>query len=310
MTGADYAKWTMAALADELEQRGESKTGKKQELVERLEALEPRQGKKRERSENEENLLNDLECPVCLSPLALELSPLALERLLSRFSSVSERSRFFAQVCLSPTMPPFEQCRNGHIICGDCKPSLEGKCCLCRVSISSGLARNLMMEKVRRICHGGLGPRTRQTPGRSATHTCEPRLGQVVSTLMVECPHGCGAEVPYDSRAHSETCLFAPIACSCAPPPPVPEAWSALAAFRPCPLRALGPCGRCSQDQSGARRAEADAQVWLQGLCRCTECAHARGAREGGGWLHEDNTGHVPVDGHFQDLEWHHPASK
>tara|TARA_B100000787_G_scaffold122544_1_gene92136 strand:+ start:35 stop:400 length:366 start_codon:yes stop_codon:yes gene_type:complete len=106
MTGADYAKWTMAALADELEQRGESKTGKKQELVERLEALEPRQGKKRERLENEENLLNDLECPVCLSPLALELSPLALERLLSRFSSVSERSASLHRCASAPRCRP------------------------------------------------------------------------------------------------------------------------------------------------------------------------------------------------------------
>ena len=210
MAGADYAKWTVAALADELEQRGESKTGKKQELVERLEALEPRQGqgKKRERSETDENVLKELECPVCLSHMML----------------------------------PFEQCRNGHIICGDCKPSLGGNCPLCRVSISSGLARNLMLEKARWIYHRGLEPRTSR-PQVGLLLTRASLAGQVVSTLMVECPHGCGAEVPYDHRAHSEACLFAPIACSCAPPPRAQA--RGLSSTWTRPLTPLGPCGRC-----------------------------------------------------------------
>ena len=109
----------------------------------------------------DKSLLQELECPVCMAYIAL----------------------------------PFEQCANGHLICGPCKPSLSGKCPTCRVSISSKLPRCLMMEKV-------------------------------AATLNVPCEFDCGANVLYTKmREHEAVCPKAPLPCPCAPPAPAAAMW-------------------------------------------------------------------------------------
>ena len=114
---SDFSRWTVAALGAELSARGLSKAGLRGELIERLGQDETEKSKKRKAPTDNDELLTSLECPICMDRI----------------------------------MPPFEQCTNGHVICGVCKPSVlkssNPLCPECRVSLLS-LSRNLLMEKV------------------------------------------------------------------------------------------------------------------------------------------------------------------
>jgi hypothetical protein len=150
----DFSRWTVAALGAELSDRGLSKAGLRGELIERLGQDETEKSKKRKAPTDNDELLPSLECPICMDRI----------------------------------MPPFEQCANGHLICGVCKPSVlkssKVECPLCNVSLLS-LSRNLLMEKV-------------------------------VSGLTVACKNECGEmHLPYThSREHEQrTCPLAPLQC-------------------------------------------------------------------------------------------------
>ena len=151
---SDFSRWTVAALGAELSARGLSKAGLRGELIERLGRDETEKSKKRKAPTDNDELLTSLECPICMDRI----------------------------------MPPFEQCTNGHVICGVCKPSVlksgNPTCPECRVSLRS-LSRNLLMEKV-------------------------------VSGLTVACKNECGEmHLPYTlSREHERrTCPLAPLQC-------------------------------------------------------------------------------------------------
>jgi hypothetical protein len=150
---SDFSRWTVAALGAELSARGLSKAGLRAELIERLGQDETEKSKKRKAPTDNDELLHSLECPICMDRI----------------------------------MPPFEQCANGHVICGVCKPSVlkSGSTCPeCRVSLLS-LSRNLLMEKV-------------------------------VRGLTVPCKNECGEmHLPYThSREHEQrTCPLAPLQC-------------------------------------------------------------------------------------------------
>ena len=151
---SDFSRWTVAALGAELSARGLSKAGLRGELIERLGQDETEKCKKRKAPTDNGELLTSLECPICMDRI----------------------------------MPPFEQCTNGHVICGVCKPSVlksgNPTCPECRVSLRS-LSRNLLMEKV-------------------------------VSGLTVACKNECGEmHLPYTlSREHERrTCPLAPLQC-------------------------------------------------------------------------------------------------
>ncbi len=151
---SDFSRWTVAALGAELSARGLSKAGSRGELIERLGQDETEKSKKRKAPTDNDELLPSLECPICMDRI----------------------------------MPPLEQCTNGHVICGVCKPSVlkssNPLCPECRVSLRS-LSRNLLMEKV-------------------------------VSGLTVPCKNECGEmHLPYThSREHEQrTCPLAPLQC-------------------------------------------------------------------------------------------------
>ena len=114
----EYSKWTAAALAAECVARGFDKRGLKSELIDRLVAHDDENRKRQKTCEAHEEMLDSLECPVCLSYM----------------------------------MPPFNQCCNGHIICKECEPAMSRKCPVCRANLAS-CGRNLLMEKVVATLH-------------------------------------------------------------------------------------------------------------------------------------------------------------
>jgi hypothetical protein len=158
---SDFSRWTVAALGEELSARGLSKAGLRGELIERLGQDETEKKKKKKNRSKKRKAPTDND----------ELLPL-LE----------------CYMCMDRIMPPFEQCANGHVICGVCKPkvlrSKNPRCPKCNVSLES-LSRNLLME-------------------------------QVVSGLTVACKNECGEmHLPYNhSREHEQrTCPLAPLQC-------------------------------------------------------------------------------------------------
>ncbi|PNF39358.1 E3 ubiquitin-protein ligase SIAH1 [Cryptotermes secundus] len=92
-------------------------------------------------------------------------------------------SEFECPVCCNYLEAPVLQCRNGHVICANCRAKLTS-CPICRARL--GNFRNLAMEKV-------------------------------ASTLMLPCNYsvfGCAVALLHtERRAHEEACEFQPYSC-------------------------------------------------------------------------------------------------
>ncbi|XP_023714491.1 E3 ubiquitin-protein ligase SIAH1A, partial [Cryptotermes secundus] len=92
-------------------------------------------------------------------------------------------SLFECPVCLDYILPPISQCKNGHLICSNCRPKMT-RCPTCRARL--GNIRCLGMEKV-------------------------------ASTVMFPCKHstyGCAVALLHtEKREHEETCEFRPYSC-------------------------------------------------------------------------------------------------
>ncbi|KAL1414079.1 hypothetical protein MTO96_007717 [Rhipicephalus appendiculatus] len=92
-------------------------------------------------------------------------------------------------VCLEYVLPPFVQCRNGHLMCSRCREQ-HALCVACESPIDN--IRNLAME-------------------------------HVVSMTLFPCKYssrGCPALLAYsDKPGHDENCQFTPCRCPC------PEGW-------------------------------------------------------------------------------------
>ncbi|PNF26647.1 E3 ubiquitin-protein ligase SIAH1 [Cryptotermes secundus] len=92
-------------------------------------------------------------------------------------------SLFECPVCFDYILPPISQCKNGHLICSNCRPKMT-RCPTCRARL--GNIRCLGMEKV-------------------------------ASTVMFPCKHstyGCAVALLHtEKRKHEETCEFRPYSC-------------------------------------------------------------------------------------------------
>ena len=54
---------------------------------------------------------------------------------------------FECPVCKTHATPPFQQCRNGHIVCNTCRPQVrDNRCPVCRANYKRQVIRNLSLE--------------------------------------------------------------------------------------------------------------------------------------------------------------------
>ena len=87
-------------------------------------------------------------------------------------------------VCMSSMHRTIYQCMNGHVVCGECKPKLQGMCATCRVPL--GKTRNRALERIAACVN---------LPCRFCDAGCDEVL--------------CGAE----RESHEKCCQFRPFHC-------------------------------------------------------------------------------------------------